>query len=105
MVELKAPVYPEEYFQFGGGARISDSEINRWLNEAFETVREEILQNPDRKKGFSYIASGDTKVSVYYYKDMGTGKYQVSFDVCRSYANADIFDFDPTIPVGFIPVK
>ena len=105
MIELKAPEYPKDYFHFGGGARISEGQINDWLKEAFDRLRDEMLANPDQRKGFTCIASGDTKVFVTFFKDRNMGDYQVSFDVCRSYANGDIFNFDPKISIGFIPVK
>lgn len=103
-LELEAPVYPKDYYDFRCGTSIPNDRINEWLNRAFAELREEMLRNPDSECGSYYIASGDSKVYVFYHKQ-NDGKYNVVFDVSRSYFSYDISDFDPGVAVDFISVK
>jgi len=58
MMKIKKEItYPDDFFCFKEGVKISEEEINKWINECLEKVVKE-------KKESYMVASGDTEVSV-----------------------------------------
>ena len=53
----KEIIYPDDFFCFKDGVKISEEEINEWIKEGLHEVI-------DNRKGSWSIASGDTEVTV-----------------------------------------
>lgn len=70
-MEIKKIKYPsEEFYQFGkseGAVTIGDYEIEKWVNKCVNDVKQQLengIESP-----YSYVASGDTMVIVFYSQD------------------------------------
>ena len=79
--------YPsEEYHDFSNGIPVSDYEVNKWIKDSFNYIKEEIKQFPERDKFFSHMNSGNTKVIVEAYRQSNEDKFTVFVSVCTSYS-------------------
>lgn len=58
MSEIKLPVYPQDFFHFGGGAVMSEEYINQTIKEIIDEMMED-----KECRGISR-STGDTKISV-----------------------------------------
>jgi hypothetical protein len=55
---MNTPNFPQDYFHFGGGVKISDEEINNRVKNCIEKLEE------NKHWGSTAISSGDTRVEV-----------------------------------------
>lgn len=67
--------YPKDFYHYGNGAQISDSEINEWIKDCIERCK---------VGGYSSRASGNTMVTVVEYED----GYEVY--VSKNYSSTEI---------------
>lgn len=94
--------FPNEFYSFADGVDIDDPQINIWIQEAFESLRLQILEDPEDGH-HSYVASGNTIVILWAYPK-GNGTYDVTVTVSKNYSVYDIFDFDPLVDEGFTTI-
>lgn len=55
---IELPLFPSEFYHFDGGKKISDDEINQWVEECILFLEQE------QDEFFCTAHSGDTKVMV-----------------------------------------
>lgn len=55
---IELPLYPSEFYHYDGGKKISDEEINSWIEECILFLEQE------QDEFFCTAHSGDTKVMV-----------------------------------------
>lgn len=72
--------YPENFYSFGSGVKISDEEINKWIREGIDYLEEHQDESSYR------IASGDTMVVIFrfLYNSCNKNTYSYEVNVCKN---------------------
>lgn len=76
---MKIPKYPEEFYSFINGAKISNETINEWIQVGIKSLE----KNPDRD--YYCCSSGDTEVYISKYID----EYYISVSKNHSTTRVD----------------
>lgn len=74
--------FPKHYYHFGGGVHISENEINRYVKECINSLR----NSTDENFYHTCTGSGDTIVHVSRYDD----DENFVINVCRNYYETEI---------------
>lgn len=72
--------YPDAFFQYGDGAKMSDTQIQEWIDKTIDN-----LKNGEEGE-YYYIGSGDTMVFGFLNEDKS-----ISIYVTKNYQEADIY--------------
>lgn len=72
--------YPENFYSFGSGVKISDEEINKWIREGIDYLEEHQDESSYR------IASGDTMIVIFrfLYNSSNENTYSYEVNVCKN---------------------
>jgi hypothetical protein len=81
---------------------MEDAQINSWMQDAFAHIRPELVHGVD--KTFFTIRSGNTMVLLTAYRQEDD-TYELSFVVTKSYKIAEIYNYDASVEVEFVPVE
>jgi len=75
---LSIPKYPQDFYDYSNGLKISEEEINSWINECIEK-----LSVNESQSSYS-ISTGNTMVEVYKV-ETSKDNYDYAVIVCKNY--------------------
>jgi hypothetical protein len=90
------------WYDYSHGSNMEDAQINSWMQDAFAHIRPELVHGVD--KTFFTIRSGNTMVLLTAYRQEDD-TYELSFVVTKSYKIAEIYNYDASVEVEFVPVE
>jgi hypothetical protein len=97
--------YPSDknWYNFSNGSNVGDDQINHWMQDCFEILRDQILSGKSEKPS-TYIRSGNTAVIAFAFMDENSN-YTIDFIVTKNYIHGEIYDWDPIEEVEFEKIK
>ena len=93
----------ENWHDFSAGSDVGDDQINQWMQDCFEVLRDQIL-NDKLEKASTYTRSGNTAVIAFAFMNEDS-TYNIDFIVTKNYTHGEIYDWNPIEDVEFEKIK
>ena len=65
----------DNYFDFSKGQTVSETEVNMFIHQCIDSIKEKILKYPDRESYFHHMSTGNTKVIIECYRQGNETEY------------------------------
>jgi hypothetical protein len=87
--------YPNDFFDFGSGKKLSDEEIKDMLKRCFKMIMKRMKKS--KKHVFACNSTGDSLVIVNGYRKSKEPdlRYDIEVWVCKNYSEGSLIDFGP----------
>ena len=82
-----------DFFDFSDGLSVYDHEIEEWVMDGLNKIKEKIREQPTRTDFHYTCSTGNTMVIISVYRQRN-GKFTVNIDVTNNYQECTMVDFE-----------